>query len=281
MRVDEVALPVSLNEATAFQKRRPDAVPCAGNTLLMIEPAAEASAPAGYALVCTHAIPELATVSKSDRFIELGSATTLARILLLPDDDTLYPLKKVIVTIATATVRNLATIGGNIAAKNAFGSLFPLLSCLDASIEARDLQGTRWSSIHRLVGEEFKPAIPAATILTRIRIPLKKWNCACILRKGEGLLPGGDNFTFCALACFDKGTISDLRIIASGDVFIRDRSLEIAVIGKKFPLSQKEIESARHQFLEAAVSRGAPTAMSIMLADAVQAFLASAPGDSL
>ncbi len=281
MRVDEVAMPTSLGEASIFLRRRPDAIPCAGNTLLSIEGSSESSRAAGLALVCTHAIPELAIVSKSDRFIELGSATTLSRILSLPDADTLEPLKKVIITIASTTVRNLATIGGNIGSRNAFGSLFPLLAGLDASIEARDAQGTRWISVHALVSDEFKPAVPDAAIFIRIRIPLRKWDASCIIRKGDGLVPGNDNYTFCALACFDKEIISDLRIMAAGDVFIRDRSLEIGIIGKKLPLSQKEIESARHAFLEAAVDRGGSTSLAIPLADAVQAFLLNASGDSL
>jgi CO/xanthine dehydrogenase FAD-binding subunit len=267
-----------MNEAIAFFKRRPDALPCAGNTRLMADPAYGEKP---LALASLSSIHELSLASKSDRFIELGSGTTLAKILKLPDARPLDPLKRAIETIAVATVRNLATIGGNIGSRHSFGSTFPVLSCLDSSCEIRDVQGSRWMSVHRLADEEGKPDIPQAAIITRIRIPIRLWDSICIIRKGDGLLPGVDNYTLCALASFDKGTFTDLRIVAAGAVLIRLREVELGTIGKKYPLSQKDVDTVQHSFLEHAIDKGVSSSLAIALADNVRGFLVNAPEDIL
>ena len=59
-------------------------------------------------------IPELSTIEKKERFIEFGSAVTLSRILDVGRTNMSPVLYDAIKTIASESVRNIATIGGNI-----------------------------------------------------------------------------------------------------------------------------------------------------------------------
>ena len=134
VRVDEVASPVTMQEALAFLKRRPDAVLWAGGTLLMIDPGSWPRA-VSSGVMDIHRIPELSQIYRSDRHVELGACVPLSRLLAIPKRSILGPLKTAALRVGGRATRNLATLGGNIASARRFMSCFPALSCMDATVE--------------------------------------------------------------------------------------------------------------------------------------------------
>jgi CO/xanthine dehydrogenase FAD-binding subunit len=175
--------------------------------------------------------------------------------------------------VGTASVRNIATIGGNIAAKDSFMTCFAALACMDAAIELRDAQGARWMGIHSLIGEDAKPRFPDATILTRIRIPTEPWDIALIRRLGEQQPGENHRASFAAAARFEKGTISEIRLVAAGPRIVRDRALELSLVGQGLPLGSKETEEAIHEAASKAMEAGLDEERSRKYGAYVGAFL--------
>ncbi|HOZ72364.1 MAG TPA: FAD binding domain-containing protein [Spirochaetales bacterium] len=272
MRVDDVSAPQTIAEAVAVLKRQPGALPWAGGTLILTSRGSDG---APVSVLDLGRIPELRAVSRSDRYLELGACVRLATIQALPGSLALQPLRDAIGLVGTATVRNLATLGGNVASRDSFMTCFPSLACMDATVELRDASGSRWTGIHSLVDGSGRPAFPAATLLTRIRIPTAPWDAFALHRLGEPTK--GDAFasTFAAAARFEKETISELRLIASGRTLARDRALELSLIGKRLPLTVKDVEEAQEAAREQAIEAGFPARLAERFGAYVMSFLAN------
>jgi len=274
VRVDEVAAPQTVAEALAILKRRPDAVPWAGGTLLMtVESAAFGDKPAS--LLDLGGIAELTVINRSDRYLELGACVSLSAILALPRSLSLEPLRGAAGLVGTASVRNLATIGGNVAARGSFMTCFSALACMDAAMEIRDASGSRWSSIHTLVDEDGRPRFPRAALLTRIRVPTAPWDAASV--HPLGMAPRGEAYpaTFAAAARFEKETISELRLLAAGKRLVRDRALELSLVGKRLPLSAKDVDAARSAARDEAIEAELGAGPASLYGTYVASFLAS------
>lgn len=278
--VEEVAAPQTLAEAIAVLKRRPDAIPWAGGTLLLgHEDGNRQDRP--LSILDLGGIPELRAVARTDRYLELGACVTLASILELPANLPLEPLRTAARLVGTATVRNLATIGGNVAAKDSFMTCFAALACMDAAVELRDPSGTRWVSIHVLVDADGKPSLPPGTLISRLRVPVSPWDAAAIRPVGEPA--SGDRFapTFAATARFEKETISELRILTAARRLVRDRGFELSLVGKRLPLSQKDVEGTKGSLRAAALAAGLSEGAASQIASYAEAFLAGALERSL
>ncbi|OHD28682.1 MAG: hypothetical protein A2004_05855 [Spirochaetes bacterium GWC1_61_12] len=250
-------------------------MPCGGCTRLLPDPA---FAQKNLSLLSLGWIKELQAINRTDRYIDLGSCVSLNGVLALPNIPALDPLKKALLTIGSASIRNRATLGGNICGRDSFGSAFPALSAMEATVELRSAAGTQWLSIHDLVGQDNLPAIPAGSFLDRVRVPLRDWEHNCIVRKGPGLLPGDTNITLTIVANIEKDAISEIHIVLTGRQLVRNRALEMRLTGKKLPLPAKESENCHHDFLESAVEAGLPAGQAIAVADSVRAFLVDLSG---
>ncbi|HAE21369.1 MAG TPA: hypothetical protein DCG47_03465 [Spirochaetaceae bacterium] len=242
MVVDEVASPANVQEAMAFLKRRPDALPWAGGTLLLSD---DQSWPkkSSVSILDLHRIADFRHVHRSDRHLELGSMVSLSTLLALPKGSLLGPLRPAAMQLGTQALRNLATLGGNIASRWRFMTCFAALSCMDAAVELRDSGGVHWKGIHELVGQDGRPSIPMATLLTRIRLPLAEWDSIATRPLGMAVFPQQGAATFCACARYAKGVIADLRIAIASTVLVRLREIETTLAGKRLPLSRKDVES--------------------------------------
>jgi CO/xanthine dehydrogenase FAD-binding subunit len=74
----------------------------------------------------------LAGIEVGDGEARIGAATTLARV---GADERLAFLQPVIESIASPTIRNLATVGGNLFVEQPYGDLAVALLALDATVE--------------------------------------------------------------------------------------------------------------------------------------------------
>lgn len=272
MRVDEAASPQTIAECLAFIKRRPEAVPWAGGTTLMTmedRPWSDKPQP----VLALHRVQELRSITGSDRYIELGACVSLQSILELPKRRSLGPLKRAILDIGTTPIRNMATIGGNLAARSRFMTCYPVLACMDAALETRDASGARWSNIQHIMDADGRPSFPASTLLTRIRIPTSYWDNYCVRPMGDDGYPDSGSFTFAGVARLEKSTIVELRVCAAGSHFIRSRDAELELVGKRLPLGHKETDSLLASFEAAGSEAGLSVRMARRFAHYVKTFL--------
>lgn len=202
------------------------------------------------AVLCIHRIQELRRIARTEGALELGACVTLTELcpeggLGLPD-----PLPALVETIGTRPLRNQATLGGNLATRDRFMTLWPLLSCLDAMAELRDSRGSRWVKVSRLVDADDRPAFPARALLCRVRIPLESPGFRLLSRSGTPYYTARDTTNFACTANVATGTLSAFKLILAGERCFRSRDTETALSGRKLPLSVKDADAFTGEYVE-------------------------------
>lgn len=190
-------------------------------------------------------IPELNKISRTERFLDIGACASLNQILeigrhLLPKS--LYLCLK---QIGTLTLRNRATLGGNICVKQQRMDSYPVLQLMDVRLELRKIGASRWVQLNRFFDDDNRCILEPGEIVSRIRIPLEQWDIQVYRKIGSRTLNPRNSLIFCGLAKLQKGMVQDFRVGFGGmkTVIIRMKTLEAEVIGKKLPLQFKNIEN--------------------------------------
>lgn len=129
--------PETLAEALELKAQRPDAVPIAGGTDVMVELNYDHRRPS--ALLDLTRIPELQRWSDG---LRVGAGVPYARIIeelgaQLPG------LAMASRTVGSPQIRNRGTVGGNLGAASPAGDTHPVLLASDAVIEVASVRGTR------------------------------------------------------------------------------------------------------------------------------------------
>jgi CO/xanthine dehydrogenase FAD-binding subunit len=199
-------------------------------------------------------LPELRRAGLTERFLEIGSAVSITEMLEL-GDAALHPiLSEAVRGIGSPALRNLATLGGNIAAKDRFMDSWPALACLDALVELRDQGGSTWMNVNRLVGDDGKPAVPEGGLMTRIRVPIERWDAHFLRKVGSSDYPAPETAVFAFAARVEKGILAEMRIAFAGEVALRSKALESSALGRSLPLSHHEREALAIGYKELASS---------------------------
>lgn len=180
---------------------------------------------------------ELRRITRTERYLEIGAGVSLSEILLLGKivpEALLLSLKN----IATAQIRNLATLGGNICCRKRPMDAVAALVALDARYELRDFSTSRWVAASKY--SSFADSEKPRELVCRIRIPLEHWDFTLYRKFGAVHVPveNGGAITFIASA--QKNILSDLRLVFAGPTLMRDRDIETSLVGKLLPLGRKE-----------------------------------------
>jgi CO/xanthine dehydrogenase FAD-binding subunit len=236
--VSEIHFPKDLAEALELI-RRPGILVFAGGTGILREQGGRGISLPGEVLFVRE-IPELRRTSLTERFLEIGAAVTLSELLELGDSALPPLLAEAARGIGTPAIRNLATLGGNIAARDRFMDSWPALACLDALVELRDRGGATWMNVNRFMGDDGKPAFPEGGLVTRLRVPIERWDAFLLRKVGPSDYPAPETAVFAFAARAEKGILAEARIAFAGDIALRSRSLESSIIGRGLPLSSRE-----------------------------------------
>lgn len=235
-----VFAPNSLSELFAAKKNFPNAVYWAGGTDLASGQGARLLK-LPQTLINIGNIEELKTISRTERYLDLGATVNLSRMLKL--EKQLPPLLfSAILTISSPQIRNMATLGGNILACPGHADLLGPLTALEALVELRTAISSRWISLSRLSFKK-EEIIQPGELLCRIRIPLESWNYQ-LYRKIVPLEKTNQSpLAFTILAKTAKGFVEDVRIVLSlSQKSLRNQVLESQLIGKSIPLSRKALQ---------------------------------------
>lgn len=242
MLASDVHFPKDLPEALDLL-RRPGILVFAGGTGILREQGGRGISLPDEVLFIRE-LPELRRTSLTERFLEIGAAITLSEMLELGDSALPPLLAEAASGIGTFALRNLATLGGNIASRGRFMDCWAALACLDGLIELRDQGGATWMNVNRLVGEDGRPAFPEGGLVTRLRVPIERWDAHVLRKVGPSDYPSPETGVFAFAARAEKGMLADLRIAFAGEVAIRSRTLESSIIGRALPLSKREAATA-------------------------------------
>lgn len=239
-----IHMPESLSELLQLYRRRPRAAIYAGGTeLLRGVTKAEFALP--MEVISLQEIEELRRVSRTERYLEIGAAATVARILQIGANILPPAFYSAIHHIGPPGLHSLATLGGNVCSFGQIFSVTPLLSIMDVRYEIRRQGHTRWVPASRFREPHGTPNLSAGEILTRIRIPLEHWNVQIFRQLGTIHLSNTAPLVFCALAKTDKGALDDFRLTFCGHrpVLFRNREREADLVGRRLPLPGREIQA--------------------------------------
>lgn len=173
----------------------------------------------------------------------VGAATPLSEI---EDNPALGFLRDAIEAIASPTVRNLATAGGNLFASAPYGDFAACLIALDASARIVGRAGERVEKVETLVAS----AIAADEIVTRIGFSVPEagsFRFLKAMRRGQN---SGAIVTVAAVVSVSAGAIAQCRIALGGvgKHALRAPSVEAALTGK--PLDRAGVEAAARRVVD-------------------------------
>ena len=178
------------------------------------------------------------TVDRDDATV--GAATTLSQ---LGADDRLAFLRPVVESIASPSIRNLATVGGNLFVAQPYGDLAVALLALDAEA---DLAGA--GAATRAVEELVHDGPPAGGVVTAVRFAIPQtFRYVKAMRRR---LNSGSIVTVAAALTVEDGTVTAARIAlgGAGPAPRRAPSAEAALIGG--PLDAERAEAAGRAALD-------------------------------
>lgn len=181
-------------------------------------------------------IPELSQITRHERFIDIGPAVTLGRILSLGEHRLPPVLYQAISSISNHFVRNMATIGGNICAPGQKMTLFAPLLAMDAMLRFRNKDRIENIPFSRFSG------IRENEVLVNIRIPDEDYDIQIFRRTGPTHEINDNSASFCFLAKTEKSVLIKLKLAFAGNIILSNRQLENKLLGIKLPISENSIK---------------------------------------
>jgi CO/xanthine dehydrogenase FAD-binding subunit len=133
----DVLTPRTLEEALELKAERPEAVPIAGGTDLMVELNFDRKRPEAMMDICR--LPELREWQRENGNVFLGAGVTYARIVREMGE--FVPLVQASRTVGSPQIRNRGTVGGNLGTSSPAGDALPVLAAYDATVELRSAAG--------------------------------------------------------------------------------------------------------------------------------------------
>ncbi len=125
-----VLLPRTLAEALEMKATRPEAIPIAGGTDLMVELNFDRRRPP--VIIDISRLPELRAWRRENGSLFLGAGVTYSRIIQeLPE---FVPLAEASRTVGSPQIRNRGTVGGNLGTGSPAGDALPVLAAYDADV---------------------------------------------------------------------------------------------------------------------------------------------------
>src|SRR5689334_11366045 len=137
----EVLSPRTLDEALWVKSERPEAVPLAGGTDLMVELNFDRRRP--DVVLNLAEVAELRGWSQENGSLRLGAALTYTEAMAEPLRSLLPALAEASRTVGSPQIRNRGTLGGNLGTASPAGDAHPVLLATAAIIELASVRGSR------------------------------------------------------------------------------------------------------------------------------------------
>jgi CO/xanthine dehydrogenase FAD-binding subunit len=137
----EVLSPRTLDEALRIRGERPELLPIAGGTDVMVELNFDRARPPG--LLNLGEVSELRGWSREDGRVRLGAGMTYTDLRSPPLAELLPALADAARTVGSPQIQNRGTIGGNLGTASPAGDALPPLLVGEADVELASSTGTR------------------------------------------------------------------------------------------------------------------------------------------
>ncbi len=201
-------------------------------------------------IITVDGIDELKRISRTERYLEIGSAVTLNRLLEIGKHIIPRTLFLAIRQIASYQIRNRATLGGNLCVPDQRLDCYPVLLLMDVRVEVRSAAGSKWINLNQLVDSNNALSLSSGEIVTKIRIPTEQPDVQVYRKIGSRSLSPYTSLSFTGLAKIQKGSLNGFKFCFGGmkDVIVRNKQIEAELTGRKLPLSKKDISAVLEDF---------------------------------
>jgi CO/xanthine dehydrogenase FAD-binding subunit len=160
--------PASLAAALDFKAARPDALPVAGGTDVMVGINFGRLHPP--ALLDVSQLTELTTVDRTGPLLRIGAGVSFTR-LMAELGDVLPGLAMASRTVGSPQIRNRGTVGGNLGTASPAGDCHPVLLATGASIEVASVRGRRLIPAAEFFTGPKRNALEPDELITAILLP--------------------------------------------------------------------------------------------------------------
>ena len=260
----ELAEPHSVDEALALlDDGDPGVRPIAGGTALMLMMRAQLFSPARLVSLRRLGPPfNVLTLSEDGQTaLRVGAMTTFSQLEHAPLIKTHFPVvSSTMKTLANVRVRNVATVGGNLAHADPHLDLPPLWIALGAEVLILDRLGERWMDAENIFAGYYETTLENGELIAELRVPHRPtWRATYrkVTTRAEHDWPA---LGLAISAQIDGRHVSDVRIVLSAAVDrpTRLRLTEEVVCGSEIhgTLLRRAGEAASEEVEIAGDSRG-------------------------
>jgi CO/xanthine dehydrogenase FAD-binding subunit len=164
----EFLQPRSLEEALAAKSERPEAVPIAGGTDVMVDLNFDHRRP--EAVLDLTRVPELAAWEREDGRLRVGAGITYTRAIA-ELAGALPGLAIAARTVGSPQIRNRGTIGGNLGSASPAGDCHPPLLAMGAEVEVASAAGRRRVPLAEFFSGPKKSALGPSELICAVHVP--------------------------------------------------------------------------------------------------------------
>lgn len=156
---------------SALRERGSNGEPLAGGTWVMRANVRGEALERAYVSIAK--LEELKQITITDKQVEIGAAVTHQRLTAyLGDIPVLHGLFLAVSKAANPSVRNVATVGGNLCSVRFLASdLVPALLCIDAKVVLSTLSGSYALSMQEFLSS--RNSLEPGTLVSKVQIPLQ------------------------------------------------------------------------------------------------------------
>ena len=202
-------------------------------------------------LISLEAVPELQAWAETGDFVDIGAGLTLNEVATRWVDAPLA-FREWLTLFASPTIRNRATLGGNLATASPIGDAAPLLLGLDAQLRLVGPAGQRVASLAGFFAGYRKTILQPGEIIVSIRIPKPLPDFVRFYKVAKRKLDDISTVAACLALSLDSGDRVTKARFAYGGVAatpLRTYEAERAVEGRRWSTSaarraQEEISRA-------------------------------------
>ncbi|MFI6519350.1 FAD binding domain-containing protein [Spirillospora sp. NPDC050679] len=163
--------PTSWAEALAVRAGRPDAVPVAGGTDVMVELNFDRGRPP--ALLDLTRVPELTGWEREGDRVRIGAAEPYTKIIQRLGDP-LPGLAMAARTVGSPQIRNRGSVGGNLGSASPAGDAHPPLLACDAVVEAASVRGVRRIPVTEFFTGVKRNALAPDELIAAVLVPVAR-----------------------------------------------------------------------------------------------------------
>lgn len=242
-------IPETLEEALQIMNER-ECMPLAGGTDLMVSHAAGAGINPTFEkpVVIITGLQELKGIRcLPNGWTEIGALCTSKEIV---DSPLVHPLiKDAASRMGAVSLRNSATIGGNIGNASPKGDTPQPLILLDAEVVLKSVDGERRMKVDEFIVKNKVTKIQKNELIVAIMVPPSDFNYIFYRKIGMRKANAISKLTLSCAAKVADGVLVDFRASsgAAGPKVERSREAELLLVGKKL----EELPSLKDSFLDA------------------------------